>query len=98
MDELYDMFTENLEVCICAAVRATDGTIIKGHQHRDCRDGIIRRGKQPSKKWEDEGFITSKNRFVNREEGYILMQNIEWVSQNPQGYQLCKWLYSEDLY
>ncbi len=86
------------EVCICAAVIATDGTIIKGHRHRDCRDGIIRRGKEPSKNWYDEGFITSFNRFVNREEAYKIQQEVEWKSVNPQGYQLCKWLFSEDLY
>lgn len=86
------------EICICAAVKNTKGKIIRGQAHRDCRDGIIRRGGLPSKKWRDEGFITSDNRFVNREEGYKLMQKIGWKSVNPQGYQLCKWLYSEDLY
>lgn len=86
------------EICICAAVKATDGTIIKGHRHRDCRDSIVRRGKEPSTDWYDEGFITSENRFVNRKEAYELMQNVGWKSVNPQGYQLCGWLFSEDLY
>lgn len=86
------------EICICAAVRETDGTVIRGHRHRDCRDAIIRIGKKLSKKWEDEGFITSTGRFVNREEGFKLMQQVGWKSVNPQGYQLCQWLFSEDLY
>ena len=90
-------FERELEICICAAIRCTDGTIIRGHQHRDCRDGAIRRGKQPKKAWDAEGFITSQNRYVDREEGYKLMQAIGWKSKNPQGYQLCGWLYSEDF-
>lgn len=88
----------NKEICICAAIRCTDGTIIRGHQHRDCRDGAVRRGKKPGKKWEDEGFITSTNRYVDREEGYRLMIDAGWESKNSQGYQLCEWLWSEDLY
>ena len=90
-------FERELEICICAAIRCTDGTIIRGHQHRDCRDGAVRRGKRPEKAWDAEGFITSQNRYVNREEGYKLMQRAGWESANPQGYQLCGWLYSEDF-
>ena len=86
------------EICICAAIQCTDGTIIKGHQHRDCRDGAVRRGKMPAKEWDAEGFITSQNRFVDREEAFRLMQAVNWKSKNSQGYQLCGWLYSEDLY
>jgi len=86
------------EICICAAVKSESGKIIKGQSHRDCRDGIIRRGEKPLKKWEADGFVTSFNRFVDREEGYRLMQEVGWKSVNPQGYQLCKWLFSEDLY
>jgi hypothetical protein len=86
------------EFCICAAVKSTDGYVVRGHRHRDCRDGIIRRGKEPSKQWDCEGFITSGGRFVDRAEGYALMQEIGWASVNPQGYQLCGWLFSEDLY
>lgn len=87
-----------VEFCICAAVKAEDGTVIRGHRHRDCRDSIVRRGLRPSKRWEDEGFITSSGRFVNREEGFMLMTGCGWTSVNPQGYQDCGWLFSEDLY
>ncbi|MCP4648787.1 MAG: hypothetical protein GY853_01725 [PVC group bacterium] len=86
------------EICICAAVKAVDGTIIRGHRHRDCRDGIIRRGKEPMKEWAGDGFITSYGRFVDRIEGYELMKSIDWESVNPEGYQKCEWLFSEDLY
>lgn len=86
------------EICICAAVKSSCGYLIRGQRHRDCRDSIVRRGMTPSKKWEDEGFITSTGRFVNREEGYKMMVALGWKSNNPQGYQLCEWLFSEDLY
>ncbi len=86
------------EICICAAVKATDWTIIRGHRHRDCFDGIIRRGKQIRKGFEAQGFITSENRFVDRVEGFNIQQRAEIKSANPQGYNLAGWLFSEDLY
>jgi hypothetical protein len=86
------------EICICAAVRSLEGPIIRGHSHRDCRDGITRRGLHLSINIDDEGFITSRNRFVTRWEGFELMRKVNWKSRNPQGYQLCGWLFSEDLY
>ena len=86
------------EICVCAAVKNTDGYIMRGQRHRDCRDSIVRRGGSPSKVWEDEGFITATGKFVNREEGFKLMKELGWKSNNPQGYQMCEWLFSEDLY
>jgi hypothetical protein len=86
------------EICICAAVRSSEGKIIRGETHRDCRDGIIRRKLTLTYSILDEGFITSSGRFVNRMEGFELMQKVGWASVNPQGYQLCGWLFSEDLY
>lgn len=89
---------ENMEICICAAVKATDGTIIRGHRHRDCIEGIVRRGKSVSKDFTAQGFITSRNRFVTREEGFILQQWAGIKSANTEGYNAAGWLYSEDLY
>jgi len=86
------------EICICAAVKATDGTIIRGHRHRDCIEGIIRRGLEPSIEWNSQGFITSYNRFVDRQEGYKLQKEAGIKSVNPEGYSSAKWLYSEDIY
>ena len=86
------------EICICAAVRSGEGKIIRGETHRDCRDGIIRRKLTLTYSILDEGFITSSGNFVNRMEGFQLMQRVGWKSVNPQGYQLCRWLFSEDLY
>jgi hypothetical protein len=86
------------EICICAAVIATDGTIIRGHRHRDCLEGIIRRGLRPSLEWNAQGFITSLNRFVDRREGYSLQKKAGIKSANPEGYNSAGWLYSEDLF
>lgn len=86
------------EVCICAAVMTECGKIIRGHRHRDCLEGISRRGYFPSTAFEAQGFITSRNRFVDRIEGYKLQILAGVKSANPEGYNSVGWLYSEDLY
>ena len=86
------------EICICAAMKTTDDTIIRGHRHRDCLEGIIRRGKKPATCFIGQGFITSKNKYVTRTEGYRLQINAGVKSANPEGYNSAGWLFSEDLY
>lgn len=62
------------EIVICAAVRASNGKIVRGHRHNDAiralqaMDGY--HGEQPL--GDDQGFVTSTNRFVNRREAYRL--------------------------
>jgi hypothetical protein len=62
------------EIVICAAVRASDGKIVRGHRHNDAiralqaMDGY--EGEQPH--GEDQGFVTSTNRFVSRGVAYRL--------------------------
>jgi hypothetical protein len=85
------------EICICAAVICTDGMIIRGHRHRDCIKAIISRNKEMKREYNAQGFITSSNRFVTREEGFLLQQEAEIKSANPEGYT-GNCLYSEDLY
>ncbi len=85
------------EICICAAVKATDGTIIRGHRHADCMQAILRRDKRILKEYNAQGFITSKNRFVTREEGRALQDSAGLASANQGGY-IGDTLYSEDLY
>jgi len=87
-----------MEICICAAVKATDGTIYRGHRHRDCFDTIIRKKKKIDQAFSSQGFITSCNRFVSREEGFILQHKAGIKSANPEGYNTAGWLFSEDLY
>ncbi len=86
------------EICICAAVKATDGTVIRGHRHRDCLEGIVRRGKTPCINSDSQGFITSLNRYVDRREGFALQAEAGIESANPEGYNSAGWLFSEDLY
>lgn len=63
-----------VEVIICAAVCASDGKVVGGHRHNDAiralqaMDGYER--EQP--RGNDQGFLTSNNRFVNRREAYRL--------------------------
>lgn len=62
------------EIIICAAVRASDGKVVRGHRHNDAirelqaMDGY--EGEQPH--GENQGFVTSTGRFVNRREAYRL--------------------------
>lgn len=95
---------QSKEVVICAAVKSTTGVIVRGHRHGDCIYGmvsgrIMKDGKKliPGRKQEDQGFITSKNRYVTREEGRILQDAAGIKSVAERGYE-GNTLYSEDLY
>jgi len=85
------------EICICAAVICTDGTIIRGHRHRDCFHTIHRKGKKISEDFNAQGFITSRNRYVNRVEGFALQLAAGIKSANPEGYTPGL-LFTEDMY
>lgn len=89
------------EIVICAAIRLPDGYIVRGHRHADC---INRAFDMPRYKenWEcpfddDQGFITSRNRYVTREEGLALQKAAGIPSADPSGYR-ARELFSEDLY
>jgi len=86
------------EVCICAAAISTTDIVIRGHRHRDCIEGMIRRGLKPKPTWDAQGFITSYGRYVNRIEAFKLQKQAEIESANPEGYNSAGWLFSEDLY
>lgn len=90
------------EICICAAVRMPDGYIVRGHRHADC---LATAAKIPGytvtgshhPHGEDQGFVTSKNRYVNRREAMQLQLDANIDSVSRDGY--CGWdLFSEDLY
>ncbi len=63
-----------MEKVICAAVRASTGKIVHGHRHYDAiraLQGIPgHESEQPSES--NQGFVTSTNRFVNRDEAFRL--------------------------
>lgn len=87
------------EICICAAVKVHDGFIVRGHRHNDCLHNLFGRPKYKNYKriGYEEGFVTSKNRFVGREEGRRLQDAAGIKSADKDGYREDT-LYSEDLY
>jgi hypothetical protein len=88
------------EICICAAVRLPDGRIFRGHRHGDCRDAIILRigeNNWHSSMMDDQGFITSRNRYVGRTEGRAL-QDLAGIPSADKGGYRGSLLFSEDLY
>ena len=85
------------EICICAAVVAEDGTIVRGHRHGDCLIAIRNMGKKVQNNVGSQGFITSKNRFVDRKIGRKLQEEAGVKSADKNGYRY-DILFSEDLY
>lgn len=85
------------EFCICAACLSEEGEIFRGHRHSDCFAAMHLRAKKPDKH-ESQGFITSRGRYVNREEGFKLQLAAGKTSANPGGWVRKGELYSEDLY
>ena len=99
-EEAIDAWNESAqtETCICAAIKTTCGKVIRGHRHHDCI-AIIRAsgiGELGSEKG-IQGFVTSTNRFVTREEGYQLQEAAGIESIAEGGYRGAR-LFSEDLY
>jgi hypothetical protein len=60
------------EIVICAAVRASNGKIVRGHRHNDAIRALQAmqgyEGERPE--GDDQGFVTSASRFVNRKEAH----------------------------
>lgn len=103
-DIFYQTYTEeekfdrqNREIVICAAVVAEDGRIFRGHRHNNCLALMAELKLHQRKDHEAQGFITSRNRYVDRKEGMKLQLAAGIKSADPAGYQGNE-LYSEDLY
>lgn len=86
------------EIVICAAVISDTGKIFRGHRHSDCIDAMRKRGEKPDKWNRSQGFITSKNRYVDRKEAFNIQKIAKIESVAKDGYDPSKELYSEDLY
>ena len=90
------------EIVICAAIRMSDGYIVRGHRHADAIliATKIPRYKEESHRWgDDQGFVTSRNRYVNRVEAAKIQKAAGIVSKMPEdGAYLHGECYSEDLY
>ena len=85
------------EIVICAAIKYKDGTIIRGHRHGDCAYDCNR----PLKKDFEghiQGFITSRNRFVDRKEGMKIQKAAGIPSAWEEDGHYGDILFSEDLY
>lgn len=88
------------EICICAAIKLNDGLIIRGHRHGDCINNLRQRPDMTDDRYKGhvQGFITSKNRFVTREEGRKLQDEAGIQSAEKDGGYRGNTLFSEDLY
>jgi len=86
------------EICICAAVITTDEIIVRCHRHVDCIHTIKRMKKSPKSDSLSQGFITSRNRYVNRIEGCRLQKDAGIKSVDDKNPYCGGQLYSEDLY
>ncbi len=92
------------ETCICAAIKflkREKEVVLLGHRHADCFHNRFNRPDKKEYKELEQGFMTSKNRFVGREEGRELQDKagIESVADwgDEKGYT-ANTLFSEDLY
>lgn len=90
------------EEVVCSAIKYDvrgEERIIRGHRHADC---LANRWGRPDKDdWKEieQGFMTTKNRFVNRVDGLQIQKEagIPCFGQEDGKYPY-KDLYSEDLY
>ena len=101
------MFDNSKEYIICSAIRRIEphpragmvyndtGSVICGHRHGDIlifNSGIV------SKKFEDQGFLTSEGRFVGRKEAAHIAAECGQIDPNNMRYGNKDYLYSEDIY
>lgn len=88
------------EIILCSAIKYFD-TIVCGRRHKDCNEIIEQLTDNPDFESErqNQGFLTNKNRFVNRIEAYkIAFENDQIVGPN-KGYADNEFgLTSEDLF
>jgi len=84
------------EICICSAILLKDGRIVRGERHCDCYT-TMQRKRITDREEAKQGFITSRNRFVDRKEGQILQLKANIKSADKEGYR-GEELFSEDLY
>lgn len=90
------MWRQDREVCVCAAVRLDDGYVVRGHRHDDC---ILKAGAMGYYTTQEmQGFLTSRGRWVDREEGARLMREAGHYSAMTERRFDKDTLFSEDLY
>jgi hypothetical protein len=91
-----------METCLCAAILC-NGKVYRGHRHHHAFQAMhdelswdLSR-KQIMELTHVQGFLTTRGRFVTREEGRTLQDAAGIPSADAGGYRGDK-LYSEDLY
>lgn len=90
-----------IEIVICAAVRASNGKVVRGHRHNNAMRALQEiPGYQTERPHGDnQGFVTSRNRYVTRKEGCEIQKKAGIKSMlGPADAYLHGELYSEDLY
>jgi hypothetical protein len=85
------------EVVICAAVVADNGEVVRCHRHHDGLRAIADRDLAHAEREDAQGFITSRNRYVDRREAMRIQRAAGIESVAPGGYRGTQ-LFSEDLY
>ena len=85
---------------ICAAIKMTNGDIIRGHRHHNCIRTVRDIPRMKEMQLSEQGFMTSNNEFVDREEAYIIFLGSGEISCDEERSPMSKRskLYSEDLY
>lgn len=78
----------------CSAIKYSDA-IFLGRRHCDCFRVAATKNKRYSKSREEQGFWTTKNRFVDRVEAKLIaIRSNQLLPRASKGYIL----YSEDIY
>lgn len=85
------------EVCICAGLLLDDGRVIRGHRHDGCMQTLAGMHWTGRVTQEMQGFVTSRNRWVDRSEGARLQNAAHLVSALTKC-PIKGVLFSEDLY
>ena len=80
------------EIVICAAIQDSNNRIFIGHRHHDAIHAMSTR--PGNAQVVEQGFITSKNRFVGRKEAMEIQINAGLQPESERGIDL----FSEDLY
>lgn len=88
------------EQCICAAIQLPNGEVWRGHRHDDAIHTASKAGASKADIYAaEQGFITSRNRFVGRREA-ARIQAVAGIVSPDSGFvpRPDRELFSEDLY
>jgi len=85
------------EYILCASVRYND-IIISGYRHADCHELLKKLKIDFVRNKQNEGFLTSNNRFVDRTEAYWIAKENNQIQNYMVEDDDVAQLISEDLY